>query len=226
MAEKVNHPPHYGGDVTYEAIKVIEAWRLGFCLGNAAKYICRAGKKPGQEALDDLRKAAWYLNREVARLEAVEAEESPTESTAAAVDRLYGLAPPRGDVPVCVRCRQLLYSCRKWAAGIGLAPGHADPLTSPCEGSGVLPVRRMTDVELSAWNEVRGQRLWCSPVFAPFPSGFAVVVEDMQPQSGLIQVRRAEEFQGEGAWPNEPFYVTATELTLPQRTFQYGRQKD
>ena len=66
MSESVNHPPHYGGaDNPYEAIKVIEAWELGFHLGNAVKYICRAGKKG--VALEDLRKAAWYLNREVER---------------------------------------------------------------------------------------------------------------------------------------------------------------
>ena len=45
MAETVDHPKHYGGDTLYEAIKVIEAWRLGFCLGNTVKYISRAGKK-------------------------------------------------------------------------------------------------------------------------------------------------------------------------------------
>ena len=42
----VDHPSHYGGaDNPYEAIKVIEAWQLGFCLGNTVKYISRAGKK-------------------------------------------------------------------------------------------------------------------------------------------------------------------------------------
>ena len=62
--EAVNHPAHYGGkECTYEAIKVIEAWELGFCLGNTVKYISRAGKK-GQR-LEDLEKAAWYLNREI-----------------------------------------------------------------------------------------------------------------------------------------------------------------
>lgn len=59
MTEAVNHPSHYGGDTTYEAIKVIEAWGLDFHLGNAAKYICRAGKKG--DALEDLKKARWYL---------------------------------------------------------------------------------------------------------------------------------------------------------------------
>lgn len=61
----VDHPAHYGGDSTYEAIKVIEAWGLGFHLGNAVKYIARAGKKGS--ALEDLQKARWYLDREIAR---------------------------------------------------------------------------------------------------------------------------------------------------------------
>ena len=67
MSEKVNHPEHYGGNTVYEAIKVILAWDLGFCLGNAVKYICRAGKK--EDALEDLKKAAWYLNREIEEME-------------------------------------------------------------------------------------------------------------------------------------------------------------
>lgn len=63
----VNHPEHYGGDTVYEAIKVIEAWQLDFNLGNAVKYICRAGKK--NDTLEDLRKARWYLDREIKNLE-------------------------------------------------------------------------------------------------------------------------------------------------------------
>lgn len=63
-AEAVDHPSHYGGaNNVYEAIKVIEAWDLGFHLGNAVKYIARAGSKGNR--LEDLKKAAWYLNREI-----------------------------------------------------------------------------------------------------------------------------------------------------------------
>lgn len=66
ISDQVNHPAHYGGeDNPYEAIKVIEAWGLGFCLGNTVKYISRAGKKGS--ALEDLKKAAWYLNHEIDR---------------------------------------------------------------------------------------------------------------------------------------------------------------
>jgi len=67
-ADAVNHPEHYGGsESTYEAIKVIDAWKLGFCLGNVIKYISRAGKKGSK--LEDLKKAQWYLNREIERAE-------------------------------------------------------------------------------------------------------------------------------------------------------------
>lgn len=66
--EAVDHPAHYGGaDNPYEAIKVIEAWGLGFNLGNAVKYISRAGKK--DELLQELKKARWYLDREISKLE-------------------------------------------------------------------------------------------------------------------------------------------------------------
>jgi len=66
--ENVDHPSHYGGkDNLYEAIKVIEAWDLGFCLGNVVKYLSRAGKKSDKK-LEDLEKASWYLNREIESL--------------------------------------------------------------------------------------------------------------------------------------------------------------
>ncbi|MCA9749268.1 MAG: DUF3310 domain-containing protein, partial [Romboutsia sp.] len=55
---------HYGGkDNPYETIKVIEAWGLGFNLGNVVKYISRAGKK--DFLIQDLEKAKWYLEREI-----------------------------------------------------------------------------------------------------------------------------------------------------------------
>lgn len=59
----VHHPNHYGGDTVYETIKVIEAWGLGFHLGNAVKYISRAGKKDPARTREDLEKAKWYLER-------------------------------------------------------------------------------------------------------------------------------------------------------------------
>lgn len=67
--DMVNHPAHYGGkDDPYEAIKVITAWKLGFNLGNTVKYISRAGKK-SDALIQDLKKAQFYLNYEIAQLE-------------------------------------------------------------------------------------------------------------------------------------------------------------
>lgn len=66
--DNVNHPAHYGGaDEPYEVIKVIEAWGLNFNLGNTVKYIGRHGLK--DDAISDLKKARWYLDREITTLE-------------------------------------------------------------------------------------------------------------------------------------------------------------
>lgn len=58
----VNHPSHYT-DGKFETIEAIESWRLGYHLGNAVKYISRAGKKSKDTELEDLRKARWYIKR-------------------------------------------------------------------------------------------------------------------------------------------------------------------
>ena len=64
MKESVNHPDHYGGeDNPLEVIKIIEFYNLGFCDGNAIKYILRAGKKDKDTYIEDLEKAKWYIER-------------------------------------------------------------------------------------------------------------------------------------------------------------------
>ena len=64
--ESVNHPSHYQTKNGLEAIHVIEGFGLGFHLGNAVKYILRAGKK--DEYTQELEKAVWYLEREIERV--------------------------------------------------------------------------------------------------------------------------------------------------------------
>jgi hypothetical protein len=62
--DMVNHPPHYtAGKI--EVIDFIEDQRLSYHLGNVIKYICRADHKGSR--LEDLKKAAWYLNRAIER---------------------------------------------------------------------------------------------------------------------------------------------------------------
>ena len=65
--DPVNHPSHYT-DGKIEVIDYIEDKGLGFCLGNAVKYISRAGKKDPEKEIEDLRKAAWYINRRIEEL--------------------------------------------------------------------------------------------------------------------------------------------------------------
>ena len=62
--DMVNHPDHYNAG-SIEAIDFIEAWDLNFSLGNAVKYIVRADHKGNRE--QDLRKALFYIQREVGR---------------------------------------------------------------------------------------------------------------------------------------------------------------
>jgi hypothetical protein len=65
--DPVNSPSHYNtGKI--EVIDFIEDQKLGFCLGNAVKYISRAGKKDSLKTVEDLKKAIWYVEREIKSL--------------------------------------------------------------------------------------------------------------------------------------------------------------
>jgi len=64
----VEHPTHYCSHPSgVECIKITE--HLNFCIGNAIKYLWRAGIKNKGTKIEDLRKALWYINREINRLE-------------------------------------------------------------------------------------------------------------------------------------------------------------
>ena len=67
--DPVNRPSHYTEGRKYEPIDVIEDWNLGFCTGNALKYISRAGRK--DNAIQDLEKAKWYIKREIQKLKVI-----------------------------------------------------------------------------------------------------------------------------------------------------------
>lgn len=72
--EWVNHPAHYNRG-KYETIDVIEDWNLNFSLGSVIKYISRCGAKDDpsmtieEKSLEDLKKARFYLDREIQRRE-------------------------------------------------------------------------------------------------------------------------------------------------------------
>lgn len=70
--DPVSNPAHYtAGGIS--PLDLIEAQGMGrdFCLGNAIKYIARAGKKDGSPELEDLKKAQWYLSRYINKLEEI-----------------------------------------------------------------------------------------------------------------------------------------------------------
>lgn len=93
MSDSVDHPSHYNSHGSgIECIQITE--HMNFNLGNAVKYIWRADLK-GEEPITDLRKAAWYVQREIARLEDLAAKTSAT-------------AAPAGFDDVCSAMRGLL----------------------------------------------------------------------------------------------------------------------
>jgi hypothetical protein len=69
--KNVDHPSHYTFS-KIEVIDVIEAWDLGYRLSNVVKYIARAPYKG--KYLEDLKKARWYLDREIQKTQEVEEE--------------------------------------------------------------------------------------------------------------------------------------------------------
>lgn len=66
-SDPVNHPSHYT-DGKIEVIQFINDKKLNFELGNAVKYICRAGKKDKTKTIEDLEKAIWYIKHEIEEL--------------------------------------------------------------------------------------------------------------------------------------------------------------
>lgn len=76
MSDVINHPDHYtGGGGKVEPIELIESQGLNFNRGNVVKYVTRAGRKKSKgktllaKELEDLNKAAFYLQREIAKCE-------------------------------------------------------------------------------------------------------------------------------------------------------------
>lgn len=65
----VDRPSHYTEGRKFEPIDVIQDWELSFLLGNVVKYISRAGRKGDDKELQDLKKARFYLQRQIDQLE-------------------------------------------------------------------------------------------------------------------------------------------------------------
>lgn len=82
MTDNINNPAHY----TAYPVEVIELTEhLNFCRGNVVKYVARAGLKDAGTEVEDLRKAQWYLEREIKRLELGEVEQPAAQIDAPAI---------------------------------------------------------------------------------------------------------------------------------------------
>lgn len=97
----INHPSYYT-DGKFETIEAIESWRPGYHLGNAIKYISRAGKKSKDTELEDLRKARWYIKRyldsyhkEAGSIDAMEYAEDKGLDLDLAIAMVYLAGPPQ-----------------------------------------------------------------------------------------------------------------------------------
>jgi hypothetical protein len=90
MNDPVNNPKHYTTHPSgVECIEITE--HMNFCLGNAVKYIWRAGLKT-DDPLKDLRKAAWYINREIERIETEQEAEKEAYANEERIDVLNELS--------------------------------------------------------------------------------------------------------------------------------------
>lgn len=67
-SDNVSHPPHYADGWSNGAEVIDLTEHLSFCAGNVVKYVSRAGRKDPDKYVEDLEKARWYLDREIARV--------------------------------------------------------------------------------------------------------------------------------------------------------------
>ena len=87
--DAVKHPAHYT-DGKIEVIDFIEDKGFDFCLGNAIKYISRAGKKDPNKKIEDLQKAIWYINREISQLSKPKYTYDDPDEAKAFINMMYG----------------------------------------------------------------------------------------------------------------------------------------
>lgn len=84
MSNDKTNPSHYQFGSGVEVIQITQ--HLGFLLGNVVKYSARAGRKDGEDVLDDLYKAQWYLNRQIEIEETLRDETETTETPDSELD--------------------------------------------------------------------------------------------------------------------------------------------
>lgn len=161
MTDAVNHPEHYTSHPSgIECIQVAET--MGFNLGNALKYIWRAGLKG--DAIEDLRKAAWYLNREIGRREV---EEHTT--------------PEPGDVRTGWGGAQERFDGDQWVAGTADPSWNVNPEGYEWGVQYTLDGQQCVRLGNEGWARYFGEH----------PSGFSLMVEQLVTEVTTVRRRIA-----------------------------------
>lgn len=159
MSETVNHPPHYNGSPAkclgcergIECIDVVE--HMGFNLGNAIKYVWRADLKG--DAIEDLRKAAWYIQREIEKRERVKSNDDARKKAQSPEVVAYKRAKTAnriayqrtGSPPIAMHCGpNLLSRLNRYLTELNGSGGWLGPLASVNFGYG--PVSLHEDASL------------------------------------------------------------------------------
>lgn len=108
------NPKHYAQFGDYSPLHVIEKWDLNFRTGNAVKYIARAGHKDPSKHVEDLKKAKFYLEREIHLLDP--SEPDPTERN----KRLYS-KQKQLDIGRCpaMACDEVVTKINNWIDSVG-----------------------------------------------------------------------------------------------------------
>lgn len=156
MTDPIRQPAHYRADSGIEAIDVIRAWRSSFSVGNALKYLCRAGLKPGQDARQDLQKALWYVAEEVGG--------KGLANEVAAIAARWGHASgkqPRPETPLAAETTD--GASPIWAVGVPpLQESHSTPPvptlprpSSPSTPSTPRPVVSVSSIDTALWMSAR-----------------------------------------------------------------------
>lgn len=123
----VTHPSHYNtGKI--EVLEFLEDQQLGLHLGNAVKYICRAGRKDPKKTIEDLEKSAFYLNRKIHLLKA-EAEGRAPLRPNEMNSRALGHKLPSGGKRVVHACENPANETCAWFAASGVS---CDLHDQPC----------------------------------------------------------------------------------------------
>ncbi|ACY35904.1 hypothetical protein CMP1-08 [Clavibacter phage CMP1] len=133
MTDMVNHPAHYKFDNGVEVIDLTE--QLTFNTGNAVKYLSRAGRKSA-DPIEDLRKARWYVDREILRIEKQNGTQPDSDSSVGSTEEETDSGERRparagGQVELSPTDRRTLRAAADAGVGIHIVCGNGPDYSTP-----------------------------------------------------------------------------------------------